>query len=62
MDPLFPKNLRRFALAELDTDGHLMFLLEFVIHYSLHETTLANAGVSNNDKLEEMVLCGDRLV
>ena len=33
-----------------------MLNLELVVHDSLHEATLADTGISNNDQLEQVVL------
>ncbi len=41
---------------EFDTDSDLMLDLELVVHDSLHEATLADTGISNNDQLEQVVL------
>ena len=41
---------------EFDTDSDLMLNLELVVHDSLHEATLADTGISNNDQLEQVVL------
>jgi len=38
--------------TEFHTDCDLMLNFEFVIHDSLHQATLANTGISNNDQLE----------
>ena len=48
--------------AEFDTDSHLVLYFEFIVHHSLHETTLAHSSVSNNDQLEQVVLSGERLI
>ena len=48
--------------AEFDTDSNLVLHFEFIVHHSLHETTLAHSCVSNNDQLEQVVLSGERLV
>ena len=39
-----------------------MLSLEFVVHDSLHETTLADSSVSNDNQLEQVVLCVESLV
>ena len=48
--------------AKLNADSDLMFLLELVVHDSLHEATLSDAGVADDDEFEEVVLGGDGLV
>lgn len=45
--------------SELYSYGDLMLLLEFIVHYSLHETTLADSSVTNDDQFEEVVLTGN---
>lgn len=42
--------------SELNSNSDLMLLLKLVVHDSLHETTLTNPSVPNNDQLEKMVL------
>ena len=39
-----------------------MLGFEFVVHYSLHQAGLADSSVTNNDKLEKMVVLGQGLV
>ena len=39
-----------------------MLLLEFVVHNPLHEATLADTGVTDDNELEEMILSRNRLV
>lgn len=48
--------------AELDANRHLMLTLELIIHNSLHKARLADAGISNNNQLEQVVLRAERLV
>ena len=42
--------------AELDANGDLVFFLELVVHHSLHQATLSNACVTNDDQFEEVIL------
>ncbi len=42
--------------SKLHPDSDLMFSLEFIVHNSLHQTTLANSSISNNDEFEKVVL------
>ena len=42
--------------AELDSNRHLVLLLEFVVHDAFHQTGLANARVPDNDQLKQVIL------
>ena len=48
--------------AEFDSNCNLMLLLELVVHDSLHEAGFADTRISNDDKLEQMVLRWQRSV
>ena len=38
--------------AKFDSYCHLMLRLELIVHHSLHQTRLSNAGVSNDNKFK----------
>ena len=42
--------------AELHSDGDLVLSLEFIVHNSLHQATLADTSVANNDEFEHVVV------
>ena len=48
--------------AEFDSNCNLMLLLKLVVHDSLHEAGFADTCISNDDKLEQMVLRWQRSV
>ena len=43
--------------TEFDSDGNLVLWLEFIIHDSFHQATFSDTRVSNDDQLEQVVLC-----
>ena len=53
---------RQVVAAELNSNSDLVLLFKFVIHHALHEARLADACVSDNDELEEMVVLSKGLV
>ena len=44
--------------AKLNANRHLVLLLEFIIHHSLHEARLSNSCVANDYQFEKMVMLG----
>ena len=47
-------------LPKFNSDSDLMLNFELVVHDSIHEATLADTGISNND--QQVVLCRQCLV
>jgi hypothetical protein len=50
--PIYFKSER----AKLDANGNLMLSLEFIVHYSLHEATLAYTCISDYNQFKKVVL------
>lgn len=49
-------------MTELHSDGDLVLHFKFIVHNSFHEARFTDTSISDNDKLEKMVLCVEGLV